>query len=368
MIIIMFQHTVQAEAVETSHTVLKIELPETVLYTYDKSVGDTFEISVVAENIPEDHGLWSWEVHLEWASNTFAGCIGETVNLAIWGEGNCLGPWYNEPADNEAGTYWQALTGKEPGVPQGGTFWLTNLTFQIIQAPSKGQDLVIPFSFSLNQYDLYATLLLDKEFNDIPHEVIPHIEKGQIMLRTLSVCLISIDVSVLEVTTSKRYGLPVEAVGQGYSLIVNATVENRGRHGSLPPENFSVAAYANETLIDVPINVTLNREGGQATISFLWNTAGLAFGYYEIGASVWTVPNKTGTPESTFTYGWVFVTIPGDINGDKSVDSTDSTLMKTAFGSMSKDSLYNPSADVDGNGLVDAKDAIVLGGHFDQYW
>lgn len=366
VIVIMFNGTFQPETAATSGAVLKIELQEEFLYTYDKSVGDTFEVSVVAENVPEDHGLWYWEFHLEWI-NELVNFTGETVNLDIWGEGNYLGPWVQEPADNEFGTYHQALNGKAPGVPQGGTFWLANLTFQIIRTPSKGYYLTIPFWFGT---DLYSAMLLDKEFDNIPHDTVPSNvpDENPLGRETIYVTFVSIDVSVLEVVTSKRYGLPTETVGEGYSLIVNTTVENRGRRLSLPPENFSITVYANATLINTPMNVTLLRQGGQATIGFTWNTSGLALGYYEIRASVWTIPSKTGTPESTFTYGSVFVTIPGDLNGDKSVDSTDTTLLNRAFGSTIRDSTYNPSVDVDGNGFVDAKDAVVLGGHFGQHW
>ncbi len=48
---------------------------------------------------------------------------------------------------------------------------------------------------------------------------------------------------------------------------------------------------------------------------------------------------------------------PGDVNGDNIVDETDLSLLSSAYGASEGDANWNPSADLDHNGQVDAADA-----------
>ena len=63
--------------------------------------------------------------------------------------------------------------------------------------------------------------------------------------------------------------------------------------------------------------------GSSATISFTWNTTGVAEGNYTTGAVADTVPGETDTTDNTFVYGWVVVTILGDVTGDGVDDASD---------------------------------------------
>jgi hypothetical protein len=96
--------------------------------------GTTFEISVWIRNVNDTKKFFGWEFELSWDAGEID-CTLEEINLGIWGAGNYLGPWVPVPIDNVAGTYHQSLTGKAPGVPQSGDFWLVNLTFQIVASP-----------------------------------------------------------------------------------------------------------------------------------------------------------------------------------------------------------------------------------------
>jgi len=100
-------------------------------------VGDTFTVNIVATVVPPDT-FFGWELVLTWNASVI-NCTLETLNYAIWGAGNFLGPWVPVPIDNVLGEYHQSITGKAPGVPNSGTFTLVTLTFGIkAEAPFMG--------------------------------------------------------------------------------------------------------------------------------------------------------------------------------------------------------------------------------------
>jgi hypothetical protein len=114
--------------------VLVVE-PNVVTFTSDVTPpGTTFGISVWIRNVNATKKFFGWEFVLSWDAGEID-CVSETLNLLIWGAGNYLGPWVPVPINNVAGTYHQSLTGKAPGLPQSGDFWLANLTFQIVASP-----------------------------------------------------------------------------------------------------------------------------------------------------------------------------------------------------------------------------------------
>ncbi|NWG10795.1 hypothetical protein HXY33_03465 [Candidatus Bathyarchaeota archaeon] len=129
--------------------------------------GDTFEISVRAEDVV---GLFGWEFVLTWTPGMI-NCTLEELNFNIWGAGNFLGPWVSPSIDNVAGTYHQSLTGKAPGTPKDGTFWLANLTFVIIQEPGYGEVLHTELHLQ-KAAGFVAYCLLDSGSNEIPHDYI----------------------------------------------------------------------------------------------------------------------------------------------------------------------------------------------------
>jgi len=60
----------------------------------------------------------------------------------------------------------------------------------------------------------------------------------------------------------------------------------------------------------------------------------------------------------------ISVHLPGDVNGDNTVDIFDAILMSSAFGSSPGMKNWNDAADLNGDGVVDIFDAIILAGHF----
>lgn len=133
-------------AVASQYAVLKIEAPAEV----DLNSITMFNISIVAENA---ESLYGWELVLTWSPSVI-NCTVETINYNIWSADNYLGPWVTMPIDNLNGKYWQSLTGKPPAVPQNGTFWLVNLTFQIVGTPPTSTDFIIQKAEGYEDYCL----------------------------------------------------------------------------------------------------------------------------------------------------------------------------------------------------------------------
>ena len=148
--------------VSAQTTALKVECPDLV----NPTVSEYFNISIIIENVPEP-GFYGWEFILSWNSSLL-NCTEEVINYDLWG-GNYLGPWVTDPIDNEAGQYHQSLSGKQPGEPEVGTFWLVNLTFVILQVPEDG---TFENDFTLSPPEGAEYCIADIEANEIPHEYI----------------------------------------------------------------------------------------------------------------------------------------------------------------------------------------------------
>lgn len=151
-------------------------------------------------------------------------------------------------------------------------------------------------------------------------------------------------------------------VGQGYSLNVNVTAENQG--DSL--ETFNVTLYANGTAIKTEQIVLMN--SSFTTITFEWNTTGFAYGNYTISAYATPVPGETNTTDNTLVGGLIVVTIPGDINGDATVNILDAIALANSFNSHPGDPNWNPNADINSDGVVNILDAIILANHFLEHY
>ena len=173
------------------------------------------------------------------------------------------------------------------------------------------------------------------------------------------------DVAVTNVTRFKN------VVGQGYSMGINATVENQGDNNTA----FNVTVYANETM---PVEiVSLELAGGASvTVEFTWNTTGFAYGNYSISACATPVENEIQTANNLLVDGWVFVTIPGDVNGDKRVNILDYILIANHFGHVdgdghtpcSKELFDCVNCDISSDARTNVLDCIILSNSFGQSW
>jgi parallel beta-helix repeat protein len=166
------------------------------------------------------------------------------------------------------------------------------------------------------------------------------------------------DIGIQDLKASKT------VVCQGYKVGINAKITNYG----INSEIFHVTVYVNTTSIATQ-TVTL-RSISSTTITFTWNTTGFVKGNYTIWAYAWRVQGETHMADNTFTDGWVFVALVGDVNGNRKVDLDDVLAVALAYGAnRGTDGQYwhqnpchvcphNPNLDIDDNEKIDLTDYL----------
>jgi PKD repeat protein len=159
------------------------------------------------------------------------------------------------------------------------------------------------------------------------------------------------DVAVSNATASKT------VVGQGYSLDMNLVLTNKGERVETSDVTIFVGAASIATQ-----KITLTN-GKSTVVIFTWNTANFSTGNYTLTAYAWPIQGEIFTSDNEVSVGIVFVTIPGDINGDSYANAKDAICLGAAFCGFGES---NPNADINGDGYVNAKDAVILGIHFNE--
>jgi hypothetical protein len=148
--------------------------------------------------------------------------------------------------------------------------------------------------------------------------------------------------------------------GVGYPLNVDVTTENQGNY----TETFNLTVYANSTVIGTQM-ITLEKPQFVNTTTIVYttiicNTTNLAYGYYSISATATPVPYETDTADNTLINGIVFATIPGDVNGDGTVDIFDKLTLNAAWGSSPGDPNWNPNCDINSDNAINFFDDMIM--------
>lgn len=163
------------------------------------------------------------------------------------------------------------------------------------------------------------------------------------------------DVAVTDVNASQTW------VYQGFSANISVTVLNNGDFD----ENVTVTLYYNITANKIigTQNMTLSPLQNQTT-TFTWNTTGVPCpqNYTMTANATILVDNNPG--DNTLSGGIVEVRIPGDINGDGSVDVLDAIQFGNYFGLQQEDMGWNAGADMNLDGKVSILDFIILAHYF----
>ena len=155
---------------------------------------------------------------------------------------------------------------------------------------------------------------------------------------------------------------PKRIIGQGYSANIRVTAVNQGDYD----ETFNVTLYANDTFIErQTINLT---DGAYTTFNFTWNTIGCAMGNYSVWAYAAPVAGETYVDDNTFTDGWVVVTIPGDVDGDRDVDIFDMVKIAQVYGTIEGQLMYTARCDIDNDADIDLFDLVIAAGRYGQGW
>jgi hypothetical protein len=144
---------------------------------------------------------------------------------------------------------------------------------------------------------------------------------------------------------------------------ITVTTLNKGNF----TETYNVTVYANATVIDTEI-VSMQLSGMQTVLTVKWNTTGWAYGNYTIKAYASPVAGETSIGDNTYTDGVINVGIPGDVNGDGTVNILDAIQVSNSFLATPDSSNWNPNADINSDNVVNILDAIILANHFLQHY
>lgn len=120
-----------------------------------------------------------------------------------------------------------------------------------------------------------------------------------------------------------------------------------------------------------------NGTGNPAIVNYIWNfgDSNTTSGNYPTIAHTYTaagnytvtlnITDASGFKSSvTYTVRVQSSTLIGDINGDGVVNILDAILLGNAFGSVPGNTNWNPKADLNGDGVVNILDAIILANNF----
>jgi hypothetical protein len=300
-------------------------------------IGDQFDIDINIDYVSHIYGFEIWlsfdKNKLNASSVEYKGFLNEPTQN-----------WHNE-TNNTSGYIAFAISSRLPatGKTGGSPPPLIAIHFKALSGGNS------PLSFIENK-----TILADDQGIAIPHTTIGgivHVAGG------------ADDVAVISVTTSKDGCKPMPTVSGDSFVKVNVTVLNQG---SYTETDINVTVYANTTSI-ASQNVTLS-SGNSMTLTFTWNTTGFAYGNYTTSAYAWPVPGETNTANNNLTGATIEVTIPGDVNGDGTVNILDAIQVSNSFLATPSSSNWNPNADINSDNVVNILDAIILANHFLQHY
>ena len=152
-------------------------------------------------------------------------------------------------------------------------------------------------------------------------------------------------------------------VGQGYTVTIETTIKNKGFYF----ETFNTTTYANTTIIQTQSTTLPGKTS--TTITFTWNTADVPLSAYTISAKA-PLPDDTNPIDNTYTNGTVLVTIPGDVNGDKTVNILDAGEVSAHWypGPPIGPLGYGANADINGDGAVDIVDMAIVSANWFESW
>ena len=127
---------------------------------------------------------------------------------------------------------------------------------------------------------------------------------------------------------------------------------------------FGLRAELAKQLVNLPSHTS-------TIIPFTIDTTGFPKGNHTIYAVADVVEGETDVADNTFTDGWVFVAMVGDINADGKVDVKDVYAVGRAYGTSlegpnPEGGTYNPNCDINNDYKVDVKDYYIVCKHYGE--
>jgi hypothetical protein len=296
-------------------------------------VGATFTTKIHILNVEDLYGL---DIRLQWNASLL-NYVNHTVTIPVesYPDGILHEPVaiFKNEVNHTLGSCWIAYTSLTPASAFDGSGVVVEIAFQTI-------------TYGSGELTISASELADYDGNPIPHSV----THAYIVVHDFH------DVAITDLAVGKTI------IGEGYCTSISVLVANRGAF----PEDFTVILRANGTTIS-ETSVTL-ASGDSAVIRFMWNTTGWGKGFYLIDASIPLVPDEANAVDNSYIDGYVFLTLAGDVNGDRDVDIFDAVKIARAYGSYLGDVNYDPICDLNGDGAVDIFDIVIAAMKFGQSW
>ena len=146
-------------------------------------------------------------------------------------------------------------------------------------------------------------------------------------------------------------------VGQGLTSRINVTVTYDGPPG-YPEVSVTVSVYYDDELIEETSVPQMFLElAGSVTLTFTWNTTGVAKGSYNISA----------TADNIYVDGVVNVGMPSDIDLDGWITIADVSKAAMAFGSSPGHPRWFPNGDFDDDDFITIADVSFVAGRFGEH-
>jgi hypothetical protein len=99
-----------------------------------------------------------------------------------------------------------------------------------------------------------------------------------------------------------------------------------------------------------------------------WNTTGFAYGNYELWAQACPILGEEDIDDNVLTYGFVLVSIPGDVNADFRVQYLDLGKLLSAYGSTPDKLKWDSNCDINEDGRIQYLDLGILLAHYGQHY
>jgi uncharacterized protein (DUF2141 family) len=182
------------------------------------------------------------------------------------------------------------------------------------------------------------------------------------------------DVAVTNVTSDRTWVY----YDHGFNAHINVTVQNNGDFNETVTVTlyYSNATFApkaekeegKEELSEGTVGAQImNVSAGQnGTVTFTWNTTGIAYPQNYTLTAVASIPADINLTDNTLQGGTIEVRIPGDINGEGKVDIYDAIAIASYFGLHEGQNGWNPDADLNHDGKIDIFDMIIVASYFGQ--
>lgn len=296
---------------EAPTPILKVNPPE-VLYD-SLTIGQRFSIYIDVANVSN---LKSFELKVGFVTPML-----DVVEVAVLMEENL--PFPNWEVNDAAGVIWMNVTYEGGAISTVEPAALARITFKVMD-------------YGQSPLHLFDTRLEDSSGSLIPHSV----SDGMVSVR------LPID-TIVPSTTETYVGRVVD---------VTVVVKNFG----IRTVNFTVKVYYDDTLFGIFDVINLAPQAS-ANITFTWDTHGISPSHsYTLKARATALPYEVSTNHNVVTDGSVKIKIVGDVNNDDVVDINDLIAWDQAYGSTPGAPNWNPQADINGDGIVNKEDGILI--------